>query len=365
MIQITNSPSQIETNQDFIIEGTVSDDLKGKDITIIVDNQFKSSAGKVLDNGSWKTNFIFLSPGNRRLTIEIEDESQTVNIEVISKAPRIKVDIPTGIETQKAFVLKGTADGFDDGEELMILVDGKFDVARPRVKDEKWEATLIFNQGGNRLVEIIASDQERTQIKLAVDTGKINVISRSIWGAAPPKHPYTNLTPKRITIHHTVIGILPTTASLGAERKRMRDIQQMHFNRGFSDIGYHYIIMPSGRIYEGRPNSKRGAHDVLNDGFGVAFDGEFHLAGSKITNQQFDSAVALCTQLCKRIGINDPTKLVPTKTAKKAVPLVLGPVKSLPLICGHRDRFPTDCPGNKEGKSVRLEDIRQEVKKRL
>lgn len=44
--------------------------------------------------------------------------------------------------------------------------------------------------------------------------------------------------------------------------------------------------MPSGRVYEGRPNSKRGAHDSFNDGFGVAFDGSFHFKLSLTKTQQ-------------------------------------------------------------------------------
>jgi hypothetical protein len=119
--------------------------------------------------------------------------------------------------------------------------------------------------------------------------------------------------------------------------------------------------MPSGRIYEGRPNSKRGAHDNINDGFGVAFDGSFHLAGSQITDAQFDSAVALCTQLCKKIGISDPTTLVATPIQRKGEPSP----KNLPRIIGHRDRIDTDCPGMRNGSSVRLNDIRLEVKDRL
>ena len=119
--------------------------------------------------------------------------------------------------------------------------------------------------------------------------------------------------------------------------------------------------MPSGRIYEGRPNGKKGAHDKFNDGFGVAFDGSFQTVGSKITNAQFNSAVALCTQLCKKIGISDPTTLVPTPIQKmgQASP------KQLPRILGHRDRIDTDCPGMNKGSSARLEEIRQEVNKNL
>ena len=110
-------------------------------------------------------------------------------------------------------------------------------------------------------------------------------------------------------------------------------------------------------VYEGRPNSKKGAHDMINDGFGIAMEGTFHLT-EKITDAQFNSAVALCTQLCKKIGITDPTTLVPTPITNQGQPSP----KPLPSIIGHRDRVNALCPGVGEN---RLNDIRQTVKGRL
>ncbi len=272
-------------------------------------------------------------------------------------------EFPTNPKTSEPFVLKGTATDLENGDELLILVDDQFEVARPRVQDEKWEVTLIFNRGGERSVEVIASDQDKAQITLTLDTGAPEIISRSVWGAKPPKNSLASLpNPKRITIHHTVTDTLLPTATQATEASRMREIQRQHQNNnGWSDIGYHYIIMPSGRIYEGRPNGKKGAHDKFNDGFGVAFDGSFQIAGSKITDAQFNAAVALCTQLCKTIGIPDPTTKVPTSVQRVGEPSP----QSLPRIIGHRDRINTDCPGMQEGTSVRLEEIRQEVRQRL
>jgi hypothetical protein len=272
-------------------------------------------------------------------------------------------EFPQSPKTSEPFVLKGTATDVDDGDELLILVDDQFEVARPRVQNGKWEVTLIFNRGGDRLVEVIASDQDnKAKIVLSLETGALEIISRSIWGANPPKNSLVSLpNPKRITIHHTVKTMLPTTATQATEASRMLEIQQSHQNaNGWSDIGYHYIIMPSGRIYEGRPNGKKGAHDQFNDGFGVAFDGSFELSGSKITDAQFNSAVALCTQLCKKIRITDPTTLVSTPIARDGKTTA-----NLPRILGHQDRINTACPGMKKGTSVRLEEIRQEVKNRL
>ncbi|MGR2681487.1 N-acetylmuramoyl-L-alanine amidase [Chromobacterium haemolyticum] len=39
-----------------------------------------------------------------------------------------------------------------------------------------------------------------------------------------------------------------------------RDIKRMHLQRGFLDIGYHFIITRSGEVQKGRPENVIGAH---------------------------------------------------------------------------------------------------------
>lgn len=40
----------------------------------------------------------------------------------------------------------------------------------------------------------------------------------------------------------------------------VEDIRQWHLDRGWSDIGYHYVIYLDGTVHEGRPIEKRGSH---------------------------------------------------------------------------------------------------------
>ena len=40
----------------------------------------------------------------------------------------------------------------------------------------------------------------------------------------------------------------------------VEDIKRSHLARGFSDIGYHYVIYRDGSIHQGREESKIGAH---------------------------------------------------------------------------------------------------------
>ena len=90
------------------------------------------------------------------------------------------------------------------------------------------------------------------------------IIPRKRWGANRPKNvpqPATWRSGGTLWVHHTE-GTEPSAqATVDTESAVMRSIQSFHQNtRGWSDIGYHYVIMPSGRIYEGRGYGVVGAH---------------------------------------------------------------------------------------------------------
>ncbi|MBF2077236.1 MAG: N-acetylmuramoyl-L-alanine amidase, partial [Synechococcales cyanobacterium T60_A2020_003] len=212
-----------------------------------------------------------------------------------------------------------------------------------------------LHQAGQRLIEVIASDEEKDQIVLTVEpiTQSLQVFPFSIWTTTPTPSSIPDLVnPKRITLHHTVIAALSSGATQDQEIQRMRRLLDIHLNSsGYSDIGYHYIVMPSGRVYEGRSSLKRGAHDLVNDGFGVAVDGDFQ-GSLRIGPKQFDAVVGICIMLCKRMGITDPVTPVSTVTADFGT-------RSLPRIMGHRDRVSTACPGTVY---ERLNEIRQAVR---
>lgn len=101
---------------------------------------------------------------------------------------------------------------------------------------------------------------------------------RRNWGAKPPKNAVTRDPWGRgvtLVVHHTAGGAPRTKL---AEEQEMRAIQRLHqLGRGWNDIGYNYVIMPSGRVYEGRGFGIRGAHTANhNTGtIGVSFAGNY------------------------------------------------------------------------------------------
>jgi hypothetical protein len=65
--------------------------------------------------------------------------------------------------------------------------------------------------------------------------------------------------PFRITVHHS--ATTPRQGSWAATCAAIRGIQKFHMvQRGWADIGYHFVIDRVGRIWEGRPASFQGAH---------------------------------------------------------------------------------------------------------
>lgn len=87
------------------------------------------------------------------------------------------------------------------------------------------------------------------------------VYSRSEWGARPPRGSYSrNAAIHTQVLHHTA-GPTPSASNTAAQdAEHMRWLQNLHFANGWSDIGYHRVVMPSGRIFEGRPSWAIGAH---------------------------------------------------------------------------------------------------------
>lgn len=132
------------------------------------------------------------------------------------------------------------------------------------------------------------------------------VIPRKAWKARASSKPlqsvnWTSTTATRV--HHTV-----STAPRGkrfspwlraAERAHMRQLQNFHMDsRGWSDIGYNFLIFPSGNVYEGRGKRKLGAHTTgHNSDCGISFVGNFE------TEKPTAQAIGSFYQLRGKLGI--------------------------------------------------------------
>ena len=162
------------------------------------------------------------------------------------------------------------------------------------------------------------------------DVDKPNIISRSEWGARNPKydysnHPYFN----KMTLHHAA-GWGAKTLDEG--KAAVKSIQEFHQDgRGWSDIGYHFLVDMAGNIYQGRPETVLGAHvGGANTGnIGVCILGCYHPPETSIPcndEMSYDSEKSLIQLYA---WISDTYGVEPK------------------VLKGHRDYFGnTSCPGN-------------------
>jgi hypothetical protein len=148
------------------------------------------------------------------------------------------------------------------------------------------------------------------------------LITRQQWGADPPIGAYIPHNPYRLTQHHTA-GMRVSTLSEGIAE--MQFIQNFHqYGRGWQDIGYHFCLDDSGRIYEGVPADYRGTHvGGANTGnVGISYMGNFQETGQFPTVQALQSLVNIWSWLAFHYGVNPDS------------------------LYGHRNYNATACPGD-------------------
>lgn len=117
------------------------------------------------------------------------------------------------------------------------------------------------------------------------------------------KGPQSENRPERVILH---CAATPDTLphEEGFDRWGADDIREWHKERGFKDIGYHFVIRRSGKIEEGRHIEKQGAHCA-------AMGGNHHsigicLVGTKMfTPEQMDSLFSLYLKFRDRISYRD------------------------------------------------------------
>lgn len=159
-------------------------------------------------------------------------------------------------------------------------------------------------------------------------------LQRSEWCPAGncAEHP----NPAFATVTHLVIHHSAGTNQSNDWPAVVRAIWDYHvIGRGWSDIGYNWLIDPNGQIYEGRSKDVIGAHFCgTNTGtIGICMLGDF--------TEKAPEAEAIAAL----------KKLLSWKACENAIdPLTevfhASSEKMLPTVIGHRDGCATACPGD-------------------
>jgi hypothetical protein len=109
--------------------------------------------------------------------------------------------------------------------------------------------------------------------------GGLQIIPRAQWAKAAPIMPRINPMRgiNRITVHHegwTAVWF----SDYASTAARIESDRRTHVSdRGWGDIGYHYIIDRAGRVWEGRNVAYQGAHVKANNenNLGIMLLGNF------------------------------------------------------------------------------------------
>lgn len=180
---------------------------------------------------------------------------------------------------------------------------------------------------------------------------KKQVLQRAQWGCpdgeTSPLWPIFPNEPTHIMIHHTEISVPPSAGS-----EAVCEIWKCHaLGQKWGDVGYHFLIDPSGRIYEGRAGGIHAVGGHFKNGnqgtLAIALLGDFMTEAA--TGASVDSLVDLLSGLCRLLLIDPLGNRVHLQTGL-----------TLPTICGHREGNPsTTCPG--DSLYERLPEIRGQV----
>lgn len=146
-------------------------------------------------------------------------------------------------------------------------------------------------------------------------------ITRAEWGARPPTS-NGNLIgahPLGVAVHYSE-GNLGSTPDALCDDK-VRGIQNYHMDtKGWADIAYSFLVCPHGNVFEGRGTGKGSAANGTTQG-NLDWYAVCALGGPADTPSVLMlAAIGDAIALCREAGAG-------------------------PRVIGHRDLFPTACPG--------------------
>ena len=219
-------------------------------------------------------------------------------------------------------------------------------------------AEEILNGQNQRPITITVNDRAATREAIIRNVRALGheFVERSEWHAKPPKKALDgDWDYSMIALHNAGRSY---SCDIGSDQ--MLSIQTKHQNK-YDDIGYHFGVDCSGKIYEGRDIRFKGSGvDLYNTGVISIV-----LLNSLTTNEEGGDLIAWGREFLSTIGIETTNQLLPTQ-----IDATLNLVKTLKGIFfithlgGHKE-FPRQkndgkiCPGNiamKLVKAIRVEE---------
>ena len=170
------------------------------------------------------------------------------------------------------------------------------------------------------------------------------IYTRSEWGARSPRNAWSYATPvTHLAIHHTASTADGNADTWSECAAAIRGVQNYHMNvNGWSDIGYNYLVCPTGAIFQGREDNNHasdvvGAHDSYNRrSVGANGLGYYHPPYSQTPpGAMLDGFAQLFAWIADRRGIDLSAS---SYYAARGI--------TVSNVYGHRQVKATACPGD-------------------
>ena len=176
------------------------------------------------------------------------------------------------------------------------------------VKTLQSKLNLIPDGIFGKITEEAVKDFQKKN-KLTVD----GIVGDSTWNKLNVKN---NRIIKEIIVH--------CSATPEGKDFTVLDIKRWHLERGFSDIGYHYVIYRDGSINKGRDESKIGAHCTGHNSYsiGVCYVGGVAKDGKTAKDTRTDAQKKSLLSLLRNLKMKYPQASIHSHRdyAQKACP---------------------------------------------
>lgn len=182
----------------------------------------------------------------------------------------------------------------------------------------------FFNISGDKFCKYMQWDGNNKKIDINQLRNNINYIEDKI-NIQEPKYTwaeglYESNKPKVLIYHHAAI-----------KKASAEKIHQIHLDKDYGGIGYHFYIRKDGKIYRGRPENTIGAHTIgkNRESLGICLEGNYE--EENMSEDQIKSLKNLSTYLIIKYNIEG--------------------------VFGHSDFYETACPG----KNFQMKKIKEEI----
>jgi hypothetical protein len=194
----------------------------------------------------------------------------------------------------------------------------------------------------------VRSPRRPSQLKRVHIAGSPEVVPRSSWHADESIRrggPYYADAVRLAIVHHTA-GSNSYTRAQSASIVRGIELYHVKGN-GWNDIGYNFLVDKYGQVFEGRYGGMTrpvvGAHaQGFNSGsVGIAVIGDY--GSASITPAARAALVSLIAWRLDLAHVDPVSRVVRISAGNPRYPA--GKAVTLRAISGHRDAYPTSCPG--------------------